>query len=77
LRPFLSHLLSAPGSLLRLVLALLAPLRLGPSSKHATIPTSRHRSSQREQYDLDERGFRDLPHGDPREVGEDTRLLSN
>ncbi len=48
---FLSQLFSAPGSLLRLVQALLAPLRLGPGSKHAAIPTSRHHSSPKEQYD--------------------------
>ena len=54
LRTFLLQLLGTPGSLLRLMLALLAALRLRPGSEHAAIPTSRHRSSPREQYDLDE-----------------------
>ena len=45
LRPFPFPLLSLPGSLLRLMLALLAALRLGPSSNDAAAPTSRHRSS--------------------------------
>ena len=54
LRTVLLQLLGTPCSLLRLVQALLAALRFRPGSKHATIPTSRHRSSQREQYDLDE-----------------------
>ena len=54
LRAFSLQLLGTPGSLLRLVQALLAALCLRPGSEHAAIPTSRHRSSQREQYDLDE-----------------------
>jgi hypothetical protein len=54
LRTFLSQLLGAPRSLLRLMLALLTALRFRPGPEHAAIPTSRHRSSQREQYDLDE-----------------------
>lgn len=45
LRPFPFPLLSLPGSLLRLMLALLAALRLGPGSNDAAAPTSRHRSS--------------------------------
>lgn len=52
--PFLLQLFSTPCSLLRLMQALLAPLYLGPGSKHAAIPTSRHRSSPKEQYDHDE-----------------------
>jgi hypothetical protein len=39
---------------LRLIQTLLAALGFRPGRKHATIPTSRHRSSQREQYDLEE-----------------------
>ena len=54
LRTFLLQLLSTPCSLLSLMLTLLAALRFRPGCKHATIPTSCHRSSQREQYDLDE-----------------------
>jgi hypothetical protein len=38
-------LLSLPCSLLRLTLALLAALRLGPGSNDTAAPTSRHRSS--------------------------------
>jgi hypothetical protein len=52
--PLLLQLLSMPSSLLRLMQTLLAALRFCPGRKHATIPTSCHRSSQREQYDLDE-----------------------
>ena len=54
LRTLLLQLLSTPRSLLRLVQTLLTALRFRPGSEHAAIPTSRHRSSQREQYDLDE-----------------------
>jgi hypothetical protein len=54
LRTFVLQLLGTPGSLLGLLQALLATLCFRPGSEHAAIPTSRHRSSQREQYDLDE-----------------------
>jgi hypothetical protein len=47
LRTFLLQLLGTPGSLLRFVQTLLTALRLRPGSEHATIPTSRHRSSPR------------------------------
>jgi hypothetical protein len=42
LRPFSFLLLSSPGSLLRLMLALLAALRLGPGAKDTAALTSRH-----------------------------------
>jgi Lsr2 len=51
LRSFSFLLLSPPGSLLRLMLALLAALRLGPGAKDTTAPTSRHGSSPEEHYD--------------------------
>ena len=60
LRTFSLHLVSTPGSLLCLLQALLATLRLCPGREHATIPTSRHGSSQREQYGLDERRIQEF-----------------
>ena len=60
LHTFLLQLLSMPGSLLRLMQALLTALRLRPGSEHAAIPTSRHRSSQREQYNLNETRIREF-----------------
>jgi hypothetical protein len=53
-RPFLFLLLSSPGSLLRLMLALLAALRLGPGAKDTTALTSWHGSSPEEHYDHDQ-----------------------
>jgi hypothetical protein len=53
-RPFLLLLLSSPGSLLRLKLALLAALRLGPGAQDTTALTSRHGSSPEEHYDHDQ-----------------------
>jgi hypothetical protein len=54
LRTFSLRLVSTPSSLLCLLQALLATLGLRPGCEHATIPISRHRSSRRAQYDLDE-----------------------
>jgi hypothetical protein len=45
LRPFPFLLLSLQGSLLSLLLALVAALRFGPGSNNTAAPTSRHRSS--------------------------------
>jgi hypothetical protein len=53
-RPFSFLLLSSPGSLLRLMLALLAALRLGPGAKDTTALTSWHGSSPEEHYDHDQ-----------------------
>jgi hypothetical protein len=54
LRPFSFLLLSSPGSLLRLMLTLLAALRLGPGTQDTTALTSRHGSSPEEHYDHDQ-----------------------
>jgi hypothetical protein len=54
LRPFSFLLLSPPGSLLRLMLTLLAALRLGPGAQDTAAPTSRHGSSPEEHYDHDQ-----------------------
>ena len=62
--PLMLQLLGAPGSLLRLILALLAALRLRPGSEHAAIPTSRHRSSRRNNTITIKWRFRSLPFGD-------------
>lgn len=51
LRPFSFLLLNSPGSQLRLMLALLAALRLGPGAQDTAAPTSRHGSSPEEHYD--------------------------
>ena len=54
LRPFSFLLLSSPGSLLRLILTLLAALRLGPGAQDTTALTSWHGSSPEEHYDHDQ-----------------------
>jgi hypothetical protein len=65
-RPVSFLLLSPPGSLLRLILALLAALRLGPGAKDTTALTSRHGPSLRNTTTTIRRRHHNLPDGSSR-----------
>jgi hypothetical protein len=69
LRPFSFLLLSSPGSLLRLMLALLAALRLGPGAKDTTALTSWHGSSLRNTTTTIKRRHQNLPDSSYRHSG--------